>query len=291
LRETAADMARNAVASARQGDGDLVPALASVGTLLMCRLLGVPDADVPIFTRWADALSPIFGVMTPEQIAAASDAIPQLLGYVDGLTGRRADTPGPDLISALLAAEADGERLSHDETVTMIANLLIGGHDTTGSQIPCAAMVALQHRDELVAAAADPNRFSDAVAETMRLQPSIPLSPRTAVAPIELYGREIPVGSMVFLCTAAAGRDASAWSEPDEFMPDRCARPDTPKPLNFGAGAHYCLGTALAKIAVEECVRAVICSDPPLRLAEEAQDIPWRVILGRSPSRLLVHSG
>jgi cytochrome P450 len=102
LRETAADMARNAGASARQGDGDLVPALASVGTLLMCRLL---------------------------------------------------------------AAEADGERLSHDETVTMIANLLIGGHDTTGSQIPCAVMVALQHRDELVAAAADRNRFANAVAE------------------------------------------------------------------------------------------------------------------------------
>ncbi len=108
------------------------------------------------------------------------------------------------------------------------------------------------------------------------------------MAPIELYGTTIPAGSMVFLCIAAACRDASAWREPDHFDPDRFLRPDTPRLLNFGAGTHYCLGKAVATIAVEECVRAVLAADPPLRLTENPAEIPWRQVLGRSPARLVV---
>jgi cytochrome P450 len=220
LHSTAAKMAAQAVGSVRHG-GDLVAACSSLGTRLTCRLLGVPDADVAVFTQWAEALSPVFFVMTPEQISAATAAITDLQSYVDDLTRRRADDPGPDLITALLAAEADGERLTHAETVTMIANLLIAGHDTTGSQIPCSILVALQHRDELAGAHQDEARLTSAVAETMRLEPSIPAIPRTAVEPIELHGMTIPVGQMVLLCIAAASRDGSAWNDPDDFDPDR----------------------------------------------------------------------
>jgi cytochrome P450 len=290
LRATAAAMASDAVASVRQG-GDLVQACSSLGTRLICRLLGVPDADVAVFTQWAEALSPVFYVMTPEQIEDATKAITELQSYVDELTTRRTSNPGRDLITALVAAEADGERLTHGETVTMIANLLVAGHDTAGSQIPCSILVALQHRDELAGVHGDDARLASAVAETMRLEPSIPAIPRTAVAPIELHGTTIPAGSMVLLCIAAACRDASAWREPDHFDPDRFTRPDTPRLLNFGAGTHYCLGTALAKIAVEECLRAVLAADPPLRLTEDPADIPWRHVLGRSPARLLISSG
>ncbi len=289
LRTTAADMAIAAVSSVRQG-GDLVAACSTLATRLICRLLGVPDADVEVFAHWADALSPVFYVMTPDQIADATTAITELKDYVDALTTRRARNPGPDLITALLASEAEGERLSHDEIVNMIANLLVAGHDTAGSQIPCSLFVALQHRDQLDGIHKDDVRLASAVAETMRLEPSIPAIPRTAVAPIELHGTTIPAGAMVFLSIAAACRDASAWSDPDRFDPDRFARPDTPRLLNFGAGAHYCLGAALAKLAVESCVRSVLSEDPPLQLTENPADIPWRRILGRSPTRLVVDS-
>ena len=96
---------------------------------------------------------------------------------------------------------------------------------------------------------------------------------------------------MVFLCIVAACRDASVWREPDHFDPGRFSRPDTPRLLNFGAGTHYCVGNALAKIAVEPCVRAVLAADPALRLTEDPADIPWRQVLGRSPDRLVVSSG
>ena len=286
LRAAAADMAAAAVTEARLS-GDLLSA-SSLGTRLICRLLGVPEGDVAVFTKWADALSPVFSVMTTEQIADATHAITEMQNYVDELTTRRAKDPGDDLITALLAAEADGERLTHGETVTMIANLLVAGHDTAGSQIPCSILVALRHRDRLDGVLNDAARFTGAVNETMRLEPSIPAIPRTTVAPIELHGTTIPAGSIVMLCIAAACRDASAWPEPDNYDPDRFTRPDTAKLLSFGAGTHYCLGTALARIAVEEAVRAVLAADPPLRLTEEPAEIPWRQVLGRSPSRLLV---
>jgi cytochrome P450 len=287
LRETATDMAATAVASVRQG-GDLVAACSPLATRLICRLLGVPDSDVEVFKQWAEALSPVFFVMTPEQITDATQAITELQTYVDGLTTRRAEDPGNDLVTALRAAEADGERLTHSETVNMIANLLVAGHDTAGSQIPCSTLVALQHREQLTGVEADEVRLASVAAETMRLEPSIPIIPRTALAPIDLHGTTIPAGSMVFLCIAAACRDETAWHDPHQFDPDRFTTPDTAKLLNFGAGTHYCLGTALAKIAVEESLRAVLAADPPLRMTEDPAEIPWRQVLGRSPARLLV---
>lgn len=289
LRARAADMAAATITSVRDG-GDLVAACSTLATRLTCRLLGVPDTDVEEFAQWAQALSPVFYVMTPEQVTDATHAITGLQSYVDELTRRRTQNPGPDLITGLLAAEVDGERLTHDETVTMIANLLVAGHDTAGSQIPCSILVALQHRDELTGIHENQVRLANAVAETMRLEPSIPLIPRTAIAPIELHGTTIPAGTTVFLCIAAACRDASAWRDPDHFDPDRFTRPDTPRLLNFGAGTHYCLGAALAKLAVESCVRSVLAEIPPLHLTEDPADLPWRRILGRSPTRLLVKS-
>jgi hypothetical protein len=281
-------MAAAAVVAARDS-GDLIAA-SSLGTRMICRLLGVPEGDDAVFTKWAEALSPVFFIMTDEQIADATTAIVEMQSYVDDLTARRSKDPGDDLITSLLASEADGERLTHAETVTMIANMLVAGHDTAGSQIPCSILMALQHRDDMAGALGDAARFSSAVSETMRLEPSIPAIPRTTVAPIEMHGTTLPAGSMVFLCIAAACRDASAWSEPDRFDPERFTRPDTPKLLNFGAGTHYCLGTALAKVAVEESLRAVLAADPPLHLTEDPAKIPWRQVLGRSPARLTVRS-
>ncbi|OBF35576.1 hypothetical protein A5724_15455 [Mycobacterium sp. ACS1612] len=288
LRAAAAEMATAAVASASES-GDL-RVLSSIGTRMICRLLGVPDGDDGVFTEWAEALSPVFSIMSAEQIAAATTAIVEMRSYVDDLTRRRASDPKDDLITSLLAAESDGERLTHAETVTMIANLLVAGHDTAGSQIPCSIVVALQHRDTLAGVLDDPARFTSAVSETMRLEPSIAMIPRTTVSPIELHGTTIPAGSMLFLCIASACRDDAAWPDPDRFDADRFTRPDSAKLLNFGAGTHYCLGTALAKVAVEECVRAVLAADPPLQLSEDPAALPWRQVLGRSPARLPVAS-
>ena len=125
------------------GGGDLLAALKAIPMRVMCSLLGVPETDLDAFIAWGDALSPTFGLMTDEQQRAASSAIVELLDYVGAMIEalepdrRNGDAGRGHLLTALLEAEDDGDRLTRDETVDMIANLLVGGHDTTGSQIGC----------------------------------------------------------------------------------------------------------------------------------------------------------
>ena len=290
LRDRTAGFARESLAPlSSDGGGDLVAALGLLPMQVMCELLGVPQADVPEFAAWADDLSVVFGVMSPEQIATAETAIVALLAYVDGLVERRRRDPGPDLITALLAAEAEDGKLTHDEVVTMVANLLVGGHDTTRGQLACTLHTLLRHAEELDLVAADTTLVTSAVNETMRFEPSIGFVPRTLTAPVTLDD-ELPAGSMLLLCSASANRDASRWDRPNTFDVARFVEPGAPRVLTFGAGAHHCLGAALARLTVEQGVHATLGLGA-IRPAEDQQAVPWHVVLGRSPERVRVEVG
>lgn len=270
------------------GGGDLTDAFALHAMRLMCRLLGVPEADVGVFAGWADALSPIFGFMAPEQITAANDAIVAMLGYVEGLADRRRTDPADDLITALIAAEDEGDRLTHDELVAMVANLLVGGHDTTTSQIGCSLLTMLRFPDEAARLRADLTLLQSAVEETIRYEPSIIGVPRTVSAPVTVAGTELAPGSMVMLCTGAANREPGVWDDPDRFDVTRFSRKGVPALLSFGAGPHFCLGAALARMTLQETVRALVTDGAVLGLTEAPDEIGWRSVLGRSPARLPV---
>jgi cytochrome P450 len=112
--------------------------------------------------------------------------------------------------------------------------------------------------------------------------------PRTCTEPVEVAGNELPAGALILLCTAAANREPSVWRDPDTFDVARFTEANAPRLLSFGAGAHYCLGAALARLTVEEAVRAYLTLDNP-RLVEDP--MPWRSVLGRAPERLLVSVG
>ena len=289
LRAEAAERASKTMAGiVAEGGGDLTDAFSLVAMRVMCRLLGVPEADVGVFAGWADALSPIFGFMSPEQTAAADDAIVAMLGYVDDLAERRRSDPADDLITALIAATDEGDRLSHTELVAMVANLLVGGHDTTTSQIGCSLLTMLRFRDEADRLRADPTLQQSAVEETIRYEPSISGVPRTVIEPIAVGGRELAPGTVVLLCTAAANREPGVWDEPDRFDITRFSRKGAPALLSFGAGPHFCLGAALARMTLQETVRALVTDGAALHLTEDPAAIPWRSVLGRSPARLTV---
>lgn len=270
------------------GGGDLTSAFSLVAMRVMCRLLGVPEQDVDVFAGWADDLSPIFGFMTEEQVAAADVAIVAMLSYVEELASRRRADPADDLITALIAAEDEGDRLSHDELVAMVANLLVGGHDTTTSQIGCSFLAMLRFPEEAARVRDDPSLLQSAVEETIRYEPSIIGVPRTVVDEVDVAGTELARGAMVLLCTGAANREPGVWSAPDRFDAARFSHKGAPALLSFGAGPHFCLGAALARMTLQECVRALVTAGAALRLAEPAHDIPWRSVLGRSPARLPV---
>ncbi len=268
----------------REGGGDLVDAFGRVPMNVMCRLLGVPEDDVPRFGDWVDALSPTFGFMDPEQIQAASSAIDQLLDYVGTLVSRRRSSPADDLITSLLVAEDMGDRLTHEELVDMVANLLVGGHDTTSSQIGCTFLTLLTHPGSLEALRARPDLVPAAVTETMRFEPSIGAIPRTVVDPLPVGAEERPPGLVVLLSLSAANRDPDVWTDPGTFQLDRFADPDAPKLLSFGTGPHFCLGANLARMTLQETVRGLITQ--PLELTGDPEALEWRTVLGRSPVNL-----
>lgn len=291
LRQEAAVMAEDAVGKvAADGGGDLLVPFSLLAMRAMCRLLGVPERDVEGFGVWADALSPIFGFMDPPQIAAANEAIDGLLEYVGALTEQRRRDPSDDLITALLAAEDDGDRLTHEELVIMVANLLVAGHDTTTSQVGCSLLTILRYPEEAKRLRDAPDMLVSAVEETIRFEPSIPAVPRTVVESVTVADVELGPGSMVLLCTAAANREDGTWTEPDRFDVGRFTSKGMPRLLTFGAGPHFCLGAALARTTLQECVRAVAQEDT-MRLDEDPSALEWRVVLGRSPARLPVVVG
>ncbi len=290
LRPVAAEVIHERLARIRaQGGGDLVAALSDAPTQVMCRLLGVPEADVAVFTTWVSALSPVFVLMSPEQIAAATEAIQKLLAYTTELCARREAAPAGDLISALIAAEHDGERLTRAETAAMVANLLVAGHDTTASQSACTLLTLLGQPDQLAEAHADPALIASIVTETIRLEPSIGLVLRTLIAPAEICGVVRPAGAMIVLNTLSANTDPAVWRDADTFDPRRFTEPDAPRMLTFGGGVHACLGTWLARLTLEEMVRAV--ADLAPTLTRPKADIPWTRVLGENPERLPVAVG
>jgi cytochrome P450 len=241
LRPTAAARVAEQLSALRQaGGGDLVAAFAHVPMHVMCALVGVPAAAVPDFIAWVDALSPVFLFMEPAQIARAEAAITNLLAYVRDLIEQRSHAPADDLVTAMIRAEHDGDRLTRDETVTMVANLLVGGHDTTASQIGCTLLTLLVRPSALAEIPSEPALLPALVSETIRFEPSISAAPRTVVEPIEICGIERPAGSIVMCCFLTANRDPEVWRDPDSFVPRRFEELDTPRLLSFGGGPHYC---------------------------------------------------
>src|SRR5262249_57789054 len=124
--------------------------------------------------------------------AASEAGIVLHVGSIRVLAEERSNSSAPDLIPALIRAEHEGDRLTRDETVAMVANLLVGGHDTTASQIGCTLLALLTRPEALSQIRSDPARLGSIVAETIRIEPGIPSAPRTVSAPIEISGIERP---------------------------------------------------------------------------------------------------
>jgi cytochrome P450 len=288
LRPFAAERADRLLAPlASAGAGDLNVLAERLPIEVMARHLGVPDADVDALADWSTALAPVFGFMSPEQIATATVALAALFDYLDDLFGRRAAEPADDVITRLLAGGDGGARLTHVEARNMVANLIVGGHDTSTSQIACSLLVLLTHPDELARLRRQPQLLASATEETMRCLSSLGGTFRVARSDIELNGITLRTGQLCVLATGIAGLEQDATLDVGRFAHGG----DTPRMLNFGAGPHYCLGASLARVVVQEAIAAVLRLPPPLTLTREPDDIPWVRILGAYPMTLPIAVG
>ncbi len=231
---------------------DLVDALAyPLPIIVIAELLGVPVADRPLFTRWAQVLfsgDQLGESADMEDIQRALDAIAptirEMNAYIlDHIRHHRAH-PGPGLTSRLVEAEFNGERLEDQEIVGFVALLLIAGHITTTALLGNA--VVTFDRNPLAAAAlrSAPAGLPPALEEVLRLLPPFPELGRRTTKDVELGGHTIPENAIVMADLAAANRDPAFFDRPDEFDPGR-----TPNPhLTFGHGIHFCFGAPLARM-------------------------------------------
>ena len=235
-------------------------------SMTIAAVLGAPAQHARRLGEWSNWAQRQFDIRALEQQAAQIEqAVVEVTGYVSALLERRRAEPSDDLISTLLAAEADGDRLSPDECVNLVANVLQGGVDTTQSQLAHALRLFAEHPAQWRLLASDPGLAPRAVQEVLRFEPITPFTARICLADIEHRGVTFPAGTIVAICTERANRE-----QPDGETFDIAAGRDG-RLLTFGAGVHFCLGVNLATAELEEALAFLAPRMPDLALDGEPE--------------------
>jgi pimeloyl-[acyl-carrier protein] synthase len=212
---------------------------------VMAELLGVPTRDVAQFQQWSRQRARVIEpLMTAREQQLATQAAYELDAYFLGLIEQRRVEPRDDLISALVAAEAAGDQLSHDELLVMLRLLLIAGNETTTNLIGNGLLALLRHPEQLQMLRADPSLIAGAVDELLRYDSPVQVLARTALQDMDLEGRPIRKGQGIVLLLGSANRDPEVFSQPDRLDITRHG----PGLLVFGRGIHHCLGAPLARL-------------------------------------------
>jgi cytochrome P450 len=240
-------------AVATQRRCDLVAAIAKpYPSMVIATVMGAPPADAGRLWTWSNLIQRQFGTSLYEEREAIERAVVEFYAYCDELLARRRASPGDDLISTLIAAEQDGDRLSDVELVNLVLNVLIGGVDTTQSQLAHAVRLFAGHPDQWELLAADPSLAGAAVDEVLRFEPITPFTARIALEDVEYRGVTFPEGTVVLVSAFNGNREPGAYDAADRF--DITADRGTAKPMTFGAGIHYCLGANLARAELQEAL-------------------------------------
>jgi cytochrome P450 len=247
---------------------------------VICDLLGVPDAERTTFRTWSNTVLTSDGSAARRTTAAAAMA-----QYLGALVAEKRARPAEDMLSAIVAASADADRLSADETVSMAFLLLVAGHETTVNLIGNGMLALLRHPDRLAELRADPDLIPGAVEEFLRFDGPVNLATfRHTTESVEIGGTTIPPGDVVLVALASADRDPDHYPAADELDLHRDAGH-----LAFGFGLHHCLGAPLARLEGEVAFRTLLARFPGLALAAEPEELTWRAsILMRGLTRLPV---
>ncbi|MFF2007478.1 cytochrome P450 [Streptomyces sp. NPDC058195] len=266
------------------GGGDLLTAVAEpLPVAVIAEMLGIPESDRGLLRPWSAAIVGMFELNPSEETArAAVRASLDFSAYLRELIAQRRENPGPDLISALIAAHDEGERLTEQEMISTCVLLLNAGHEATVNTTVNGWWTLLRHPGQLAALRADHGLLPTAIEELMRYDTPLQMFERWVLDDIEIDGTVIPRGSEVALLFGSANRDPARFTDPDTLD---LARRDNPH-ITFGAGIHFCLGAPLARVELAASFGELLRRAPGLRLAAEPEWNPGYVI--RGPKELRV---
>ena len=278
LRETMVEVINDRIdAVAPEGSCDVVTDIARQYPIaVICELLGTPREDWERFSAWTDDIFKIFNFNVVNDTPAILAAFDELDAYTDAMVEQRRESLTDDLVSELIRAEDEGDRLTHAELRMLVGAVLTAGTDTTRNQLAAAVQVFSAHPEQWRLLARRPELAPAAVEEVMRHSPVIFGTMRVAAEDVELCGVTIPAGTVVSVNTSAANRDPAIFPDPDRFDITRQAEASM---LTFGGGVHYCLGVHLAKAELAEALVALSRRLPGLRQTGPA---PWKPVIGIS---------
>lgn len=254
-----------------EGETDLVAAFAEpLPVEVIAELLGVPEADRHLLRPWSNAIVALYELAHDDAAAVrAITAAREFDAYVRNLVEARRERPGDDLLSALVAVREQGDVLSEDELVATAILLLNAGHEASVNVLGNGVRALLAQRGEWDRLCADPGLVQAAAEEIIRYDTPLSLFQRTAFADVEIGSRTVREGERVAVLLGSANRDPEVFADPDRLDVSRWPNPH----VGFGAGIHFCLGAPLARIEVQEALRALrerfpslaLVADPPPR--------------------------
>ena len=253
-----------------QGHADLIAGLAyPLPVTVIADLLGIPPEDHDQFHAWSDALARSLDLTEETEIYnRASSAAVALTQYLREITARRRREPKNDLLSALIAAEEAGDRLTEDELYATVALLLLAGHETTINLIGNGTLALLRHPDQLARLRQNPALIRTAVEELLRYDSPVQMTSRIAFEDIQVRGQTIRAGQQVAFLLGAANHDPEQFADPQALDIGR----DPNLHVAFGNGIHYCLGAPLARLEGQIALGTLIRRMPDLALDAETPE-------------------
>jgi cytochrome P450 len=270
------------------GPVDLMGGFANwLPVIVIAEMLGTAVSDLRRFKRWSDDFALLIsssGQPAPVIAFRGAWSVYCLQRYLRRLVRQRRARPGNNLLDAMIAAEEGGDALTEQELVSNALLLLVAGHITTTHLIGSGVLALLQHPDQLALLREEPALLPSAVEEILRYESPLQFTGRFAADEVVVNGHRIPAGSAVALCLGSANHDPDQFAEPERLDITRTEN----RHLAFAAGAHFCLGAALARLEGQVAIGAVLRRFPELRLAGER--IEWRKAgVQRGLKRLAVH--
>ena len=268
LRPRVERIAEDLVEAAANGDRlDLMASIAHpLPVIVIAEMLGVPPEDMTRFERWSNDIAlNIEPTLDDEEIERVRNAAEELTEYFEGIILLRRSDPRDDIISALLAAEEEGDKLTHEELMRTLILLLVAGNETTRNLIGNGVLALLSNPDQFKLLRENPSLMGSAVKELLRYDSPVQLDGRWATVDVELGGKSISAGQPVIAVIGAANRDPDVFENPDRLDIRRSGASH----LSFGRGIHYCLGAPLAEMEGRIALATVMRKFPTIRLAAE----------------------